>query len=128
MRILVDTHAFLWDLLEDKRSSNRAISILGDEANELLFSMASFWEIAINMDLGRIHGLTSSVSFVRDKASEYGMEILPIRFDHILALETLPRHHKDPFDRMLVAQAIAEGAPILTNDSKIKLYAAKTVW
>jgi PIN domain nuclease of toxin-antitoxin system len=128
VRVLVDTHSFLWELLGDKRSSKNAIRILGSEDNELLFSMVSLWEIAINMRLGRMHGLGSSVAYVRDMAGEYAMEILPVRYEHILALETLPLHHRDPFDRMLIAQGIAEGVPVLTNDAKFKLYDGKVVW
>lgn len=128
MRVLVDSHTFLWELLGDKRSSKHSIQILADPDSELLFSMASLWEIAINMRLGRMHGLGSSVAYVRDMAGQYGMEILPIRYEHILALETLPLHHRDPFDRMLIAQGIAEGVPILTSDAKFEHYSVKILW
>jgi PIN domain nuclease of toxin-antitoxin system len=130
LRILIDTHAFLWELLGDPRSSRTAIEILGDEANELVLSIASLWEIVINMRLGRLHGLGSSIAYVRQMAGEYGMEILPIRYEHLLALETLPvrREHRDPFDRLLIAQALAEGLPILTHDEKFLEYPAKTIW
>ncbi len=129
MRVLVDTHTFIWELLADKRSSRKAIQILGDQDSELVFSIVSLWEIVINMKLGRLKTLSSSVGFVRDKAQEYGMEILPIRYEHLLALETLPEtDHRDPFDRLLIAQGIAESLPILTADAKFKLYPVKVVW
>jgi PIN domain nuclease of toxin-antitoxin system len=128
MRVLVDTHAFLWALLKDPRLSPDAAQILTSESSELVFSLASLWEISIKMRLGRLRAIGSSVAYVREEMTEYGMELLPIRFEHILRLETLPQHHGDPFDRLLIAQASTEGIPILTDDKRFAEYGVPLVW
>jgi len=128
MRVLVDTVTFVWDLLDDHRSSRRAKQMLSSDTDELVFSLVSLWEIAIKMKLGKFNDLGSSVAYIRDEMTEYGMELLPIRYEHILQLEALPLHHGDPFDRLLIAQAIAESLPILTHDEKFSLYPVKLIW
>jgi PIN domain nuclease of toxin-antitoxin system len=128
MRVLVDTHAFLWDLLDDPRSSRLARQVLKSSEHELVFSLVSLWEIAIKMKIGKLNTVGSSVAYIRDEMNTYGMELLPIRFEHILQLEALPPHHGEPFDRLLVAQAIAESLPILTHDAKIRQYPVKVLW
>ena len=80
------------------------------------------------MKLGKFNQLGSSVAYIRDEMTEYGMELLPIRYEHILQLEALPHHHGDPFDRLFIAQAMAENLPILTGDKKFKLYDVKVIW
>ncbi|HWG18198.1 MAG TPA: type II toxin-antitoxin system VapC family toxin [Acidobacteriaceae bacterium] len=128
MRVLVDTHTFIWALLHDHRLSARAKSILRGKENELAFSLVSLWEIAVKMKIGKLNSLGSSVSYIRDEMNAYGMEILPIRYEHILQLEMLPPHHGDPFDRLLISQAITESLPILTNDAKVREYSVKVLW
>jgi PIN domain nuclease of toxin-antitoxin system len=128
VRVLVDTHTFLWDLLDDHRSSKLARELLRSDKHELVFSLASIWEIAIKMKLGKLNSLGSSVSYIRDEMRNYGMELLPLRYEHILQLEMLPLHHSDPFDRLLVAQAITESLPILSSDKKLSAYPAKLLW
>jgi PIN domain nuclease of toxin-antitoxin system len=128
MRILVDTHVFLWDLLDDHRSSRKAREILSSDEHQLYFSLVSLWEIAIKMKTGKLNALGSSVSYIRDEMAEYGMELLPIRYEHILQLERLPLHHSEPFDRLLIAQAVAESLPILTHDAQFPAYPVKLIW
>lgn len=128
MRVLVDTHTFLWDLLDDHRSSKRAREILRSNEHELVFSLVSLWEIAIKIKIGKLNAVGSSVAYIRDEMSRYGMELLPIRYEHILQLEALPPYHSDPFDRLLAAQAVAEGLPILTGDQKFQGYPVKLIW
>ena len=128
MKVLVDTHTFIWALLNDHRLSTKAKQILRSDENELVFSLVSLWEIAINMKLGRLNTLGSSVAYIRDEMEAYSMELLPIRYEHILQLEALPAHHGDPFDRLLIAQAITESLPILTHDEKFSLYPVKVTW
>lgn len=128
MRVLVDTHTFLWDLLKDHRSSRRAKEILGSSTDELVFSLVSLWEIAIKIKIGKLNTIGSSVAYIRDEMDAYGMELLPIRYEHVLQLESLPHHHSDPFDRLLIAQAIAESLPILTGDKAFQRYDAKLIW
>lgn len=128
MRVLVDTHTFIWDLLGDPRSSRKAEQILSSDTDELVFSLVSLWEIAIKIKTGKLNTIGSSVTFIRDEMNAYGMELLPIRYEHILQLESLPRNHGDPFDRLLVAQAISESLPILTGDEKLREYPVKLIW
>ena len=128
MRVFVDTHTFIWALLRDHRLPVKVKRILTSDTDELVFSLVSLWEIAIKIKTGKLNTLGSSVAYIRDEMNAYGMELLPIRYNHILQLESLPRHHKDPFDRLLVAQAISESLPILSGDKKLDLHGAKRVW
>jgi PIN domain nuclease of toxin-antitoxin system len=128
MKVLVDTHTFIWALLHDHRLNQKAKQILRSDEHELVFSLVSLWEIAIKIKTGRLNTIGSSVSYIRDEMNAYGMELLPIRYEHILQLESLPAHHSDPFDRLLIAQAITESLPILTGDKAFASYAVKLLW
>jgi PIN domain nuclease of toxin-antitoxin system len=128
MKVLVDTHAFIWDLEASPRSSRKAIEMLRSDEHELFFSLVSLWEIAIKIKTGKLNALGSSVAYIRDEMENYSMTLLPIRYEHVLQLEALPAHHSDPFDRLLIAQAITESLPILTNDEKFALYPVKVFW
>ena len=128
MKVLVDTHTLLWDIIADHRSSTKAKQILRSDEHELVFSLVSLWEIAIKIRTGKLNAIGSSVAYIRNEMNAYGMELLPIRYDHILALESLPHHHGDPFDRLLIAQALTESLPILTADKVFTRYGAKIIW
>jgi PIN domain nuclease of toxin-antitoxin system len=128
VKVLVDTHTFLWALMKDGRLTAHAKRVLTSDTSELLFSLVSLWEIAIKIKTGKLNSIGSSVAYVRDEMNEYGMELLPIRYEHILTLERLPLHHRDPFDRLLAAQAIVESLPILSSDAEFQAYGAKVIW
>ena len=128
MKVLVDTHTFLWDIIADHRSSAKAKQMLRSDEHELIFSLVSLWEIAIKIKIGKLNTIGSSVAYIRDEMENYSMELLPIRYEHVLQLESLPTHHSDPFDRLLIAQAITESLPILTGDRAFDHYAIKRVW
>ena len=129
MRVLVDTHPFLWDLDNDPRSSRKAIEILSSDKYELVFSLVSLWEIAIKIKIGKLQTVGSSVAYIRDEMDNYSMELLPIRYEHILRLEHLPHpKHADPFDRLLIAQALSENLPIVTADHAFREYGVRVVW
>jgi PIN domain nuclease of toxin-antitoxin system len=128
LRALVDTHSFLWALLHDHRLTPTAKQILTAPENELYFSLVSLWEIAIKIKTGKLNAIGSSVSYIRDEMKAYGLKLLPIQYDHILTLESLPRFHGDPFDRLLIAQALHEGLPILTGDPKFREYGVQLIW
>jgi PIN domain nuclease of toxin-antitoxin system len=128
MKVLVDTHTFIWDLEGSPRSSRKAIEMLRSDEHELFFSLVSLWEIAIKIKTGKLNALGSSVAYIRDEMENYSMTLLPVRYEHVLQLEALPAHHSDPFDRLLIAQAITESLPILTNDEKFALYPVKVFW
>ena len=128
MKVLVDTHTFLWALLHDHRLSAKAKQVLRSDEYELVYSLVSLWEIAIKIKTGKLNTIGSSVTYVRDEMNAYGMELLPIRYEHVLRLEALPAHHGDPFDRLLIAQAIHESLPILTHDEAFTRYPVKVIW
>ena len=102
--------------------------MLKSDEHELVFSLVSLWEIAIKIKTGKLNAIGSSVAYIRDEMDAYGMELLPVRYEHVLQLEALPVHHSDPFDRLLIAQAAAESLPILTSDEKFRQYPVKVLW
>jgi PIN domain nuclease of toxin-antitoxin system len=128
MKVLVDTHTFIWALLHDHRLSAKAKQVLRSDEYELVYSLVSLWEIAIKIKTGKLNIIGSSVAYIRDEMNAYSMELLPIRYEHILQLEALPAHHGDPFDRLLIAQAIHESLPILTHDEAFVRYPVKVIW
>ena len=114
--------------MRDHRLSARSKQILTSDEHELYFSLVSLWEFSIKIKTGKLNALGSSVSYLRNEMENYSMQLLPIRYDHILALESLPVHHSDPFDRLLIAQAITESLPILTHDAAFAAYPVKVLW
>jgi PIN domain nuclease of toxin-antitoxin system len=128
MNILADTHAILWWLVGDERLSRTARRILENPVNRRFVSIASLWETGIKLSTGKLldEGLTLRV--IADSLNEQEFVSLPIRIEALLRLDRLPWLHRDPFDRMLIAQAMEEGIPLLTADSKISRYAVETVW
>lgn len=128
MRLLADTHAMLWWLRDDRRLSKRARALLEDGANELLWSIASSWEIAVKLGTGKLELDRPLHRLFADIVSEQGAVVLPIGHEHCSRLADLPLHHRDPFDRMLIAQAQHEGVPILTADPKLAVYDVQVLW
>lgn len=128
MRALLDTHAFLWWIGDDPRLSSRVSAIIKDGENRLFLSAASGWEIAIKARLGRLTLPEPLKTFLPEQMALNAVESLPIKMSHALHVYTLPDHHRDPFDRLLVAQAQLENLPILSADPQISLYAVRTVW
>ena len=122
MRALLDTHAFLWFINDDPRLSERALEVISDGANELLFSAASGWEIAIKAGLGKLEVPGDTTTYLRDQLSRNAVEILPVYLDHALHVQDLPPLHSDPFDRLIVSQAIRESVPMISADPQISLY------
>jgi PIN domain nuclease of toxin-antitoxin system len=128
MNLLLDSHALVWALLKDHRLSPRARAALREHPGELHFSIVSLWELSIKITIGKLRTLGSSIAYFRDECREHGIEIIPLRIEHILRAETLPLHHRDPFDRLLVAQALEDNLAILTDDAHIRRYPVKAVW
>lgn len=128
MRLLADTHAVLWWMRDDARLSARARTVLRDGANQLLWSMASSWEIAVKRSIGKLEIDRPLHRLFADLVSEQGLVVLPILHHHCVRLAELPLHHRDPFDRMLVAQAQQERVPLLTGDPKLAAYDVEIVW
>ncbi len=128
MRAILDTHVFLWWVLDLPRLSVDARSILQDGANELLFSTASAYELTIKAQSGRLSLPEPPDSYVPSRLAANAFESLSIELPHALRAGTLPSIHRDPFVRMLVAQAQIEGLPILTADPAISRYDVETIW
>ncbi len=128
MRVLLDTHAFLWWISDDPRLSKKAKEIIADGRNELFFSAASGWEISIKAGLGRLKVAGDLQRFIADQLSRNAIKVLPIYLSHTLHTRVLPDHHRDPFDRILVSQAILEEMPLLSADPKIPHYPVEVVW
>jgi PIN domain nuclease of toxin-antitoxin system len=122
MRLLLDTHALLW-WLADEGLTEQARDAIADPANLVILSAASAWEISIKKALGKL----SAPDDLEQQAEESGFSPLPITIAHALAAGRLPRHHDDPFDRMLIAQAFAEGLTIVTHDKRFADYNAPTL-
>jgi PIN domain nuclease of toxin-antitoxin system len=128
LRVLLDTHAFLWWISDDPRLPEKAREIIADGRNELFFSAASGWEISIKAGLGRLKVAGDLQRFIADQLSRNAIKVLPIYLSHTLHTRVLPDHHRDPFDRILVSQAILEEMPLLSADPKIPHYPVEVVW
>lgn len=123
MEILLDTHALLWWLDDDPILSAPSRQLIGDPANRLLVSAATAWEITIKQALGKL----TLEADLEDEVRGQGFEMLPVTFAHARELGALPSIHRDPFDRMLVAQSRVENLALLTDDPKILLYPANVI-
>jgi PIN domain nuclease of toxin-antitoxin system len=124
VKLLLDTHAALWFLTDDDRMGENAKQHLSDDSNQVLLSAAVVWEIAIKRALGKLVAPKEYLSLLLGA----DVQPLPISVDHAEAVEELPAHHGDPFDRMLVAQALLEGAAIVSRDEVLRRYGATLVW
>lgn len=128
MRLLLDTHAFLWWVGADRRLSRKARSAVGAGRNECFVSLATAWEIAIKASLGSLRVDASLERFLPDQIAANGFQPLPIDLRHTARVATLPFHHRDPFDRLLVAQALEEELAVVTADPVFAEYGVKRVW
>ncbi len=127
MNLLLDTHAFLWFVAGDARLSARARKAMEDEDAELFLSAASIWEMAIKSSLGRLTLPAPLDEYIAEKL-EHGFRVLSVDWTHAVAVEKMPFHHRDPFDRLLVAQAVAEGMPLVSADPEFPPYKVKIIW
>lgn len=128
MRFLLDTHSFLWWVHKDDRLSDTAREIISEEQNEIFVSVASAWEIAIKAGLGQLDIPRGPERFITRHTELNDFRVLPINLPHAFRVYELPDIHRDPFDRILVAQARAEDMPILTIDPEIARYPVETLW
>ena len=122
MRLLLDTHVWLWLQAEPERLSPRALDAVTDDGNDLILSAASSWEIAIKFALGKIGLPEPPATYVPSRMQRNGVEGLPVEHRHALAVSALPQHHRDPFDRLLVAQASEDDLTIVTADPAFAAY------
>ena len=124
-RLLLDTHALIWALSSPRRLPARVSSSIRDPDNDVYVSAVSTWEIAIKVMLRKVH---ADVAAVVRALRDAGFEELPITIAHTVRVHTLPLHHRDPFDRLLVAQAMEERLTIVTHDPLLRAYDAASVW
>lgn len=128
MRALLDTHVFLWWITDNSQLSPLAREIISNGENELFFSAASGWEIAIKAKLGKLRLPGDICSFIAEQLAINDFTALPVQVNHALHVYTLPDYHRDPFDRLLIAQAQTEDLFILTADPQFARYQVKVVW
>jgi PIN domain nuclease of toxin-antitoxin system len=127
MKAILDTHAFLWALAGDARMSRHARDVFAG-STDLLLSIASIWEILIKVQSGKLNFPRPAGPYVLSRLAENRIKTLPISIDHLLAFERLPMHHRDPFDRMLIAQSIEQNLPVITADPLFKAYPVQVIW
>ncbi len=122
MRLLLDTQIFIWWDSEPQKLSAQALALCQDQTNTLVLSVASVWEMQIKSQLGKLQLDRSLAEIVESQQLINNVELLPIHVTHVLALQHLPPHHKDPFDRLIIAQALAENMPVISADTIFPLY------
>ena len=127
MRLLLDTQALLWFLNGSERLQEAARNLILEEDNEVLVSAASLWEIAIKASVGKLELRRPFRELFPDQLSSNGIDVLPIMPEHLSGLVNLPFHHRDPFDRLIIAQAISEHLPIVTSDPTFQQYPVEVI-
>jgi PIN domain nuclease of toxin-antitoxin system len=125
LKLLLDTHCWLWWLSEPQKLTSSMLEAISNSENELFLSVASIWEIAIKVGIGKLSIPQPLAKLVAEQLPQDSIKILDIRAIHALKIEELPFHHQDPFDRILIAQAICETLTIITSDRKFAMYSAK---
>jgi PIN domain nuclease of toxin-antitoxin system len=128
VRLLLDTHAFLWFAAGDPRLPTRARRRIEDTANDRFLSVASVWEMAIKLSLGKLTLAISLDTLIEEGAVNNGFSLLDVRREHALAVTHLPFHHRDPFDRLLVTQAMTDKMAIVSNDAELEAYPIQRLW
>lgn len=128
MKLLLDTHCFLWWFANDRRLGESARERVSDSGNDVYLSAASSWEIAIKVALGKLTLPETPEVYVPSRLASQAISGLAIEHVHALRVASLPMHHQDPFDRLIVAQAQVEKLPILTADENIAAYEVDAIW
>ncbi|MGH9359371.1 MAG: type II toxin-antitoxin system VapC family toxin [Terriglobia bacterium] len=128
MRLLLDTHAFIWWAGNDPSLTMPARTSIADTTNEIFLSAVSTWEMAIKIAIGKLVLAGPLDTFVSSQLSQYQFKPLPVTYDHTYRVGMLPQHHRDPFDRLLIAQAMVENLILLTCDPQFGSYGVQTLW
>lgn len=126
MKVLLDTHTFLWAITEESKLSSRVRALL--PSGDSWFSVASVWEIVIKSRSGKLSLPQPVGPFITSQLAFNGVRILPVVLNHVLRVESLELHHRDPFDRILIAQSLEENLPLVTADPVFERYPAKLIW
>ena len=128
MKVLLDTHAFLWMLTDDRRLSGPARRVVANVSNHLYLSVVSLWEIVLKVQAGKLIVEGTVGGTLKDQLSLNGIAPLPVGLKHVAQVEKLPLLHRDPFDRLLIAQAQVEDLIVVTKDAAIVRYSVETIW
>lgn len=128
MRTLLDTSSFLWFVAGSDSLSIKARDLIVDMNNDLFLSVASLWEIAIKMSIGKLKLLRSFEQIIPAQLEENFINILPIELNHLSQIIELPFHHRDPFDRLIIAQGMTEGLPVISSDASFQMYPVEVIW
>jgi PIN domain nuclease of toxin-antitoxin system len=128
LRVLLDTHAFLWWVSDEKPLPRKAAKLISDEGNIIFVSHATVWEMAIKAAIGKLTLPEAAGTFVQKQCKLNRFQLLPISLDAISMIETLPLHHNDPFDRLLVAQCLDMKIPIISADAVLTKYRVTRIW
>jgi len=128
MKLLLDTHTFIWWDSEPTKLSAQALALCQNRENTLLLSVASVWEMQIKLQLSKLKLSVPLKEIIESQQRTNNLEVLSVTLPHVLGLESLPAYHKDPFDRLLIAQAIAEGAVLVTGDPMFAKYPVQVAW
>lgn len=128
MRLLIDTHTFLWFIDDDPSLTPLAKSLIAEPSNEILLSVASAWEIAIKVRLGKLTLPAPLLAFLRAQLLTNSIQLLPISLEHATSVADLPLHHRDPFDRLIIAQAMVENLPVVSADAAFDNYPVVRRW
>jgi PIN domain nuclease of toxin-antitoxin system len=126
MRVLIDTQVLLWGLQDERKLSRRVQTLL--PVADVWISVASLWEIITKVQIGKLALPAPVGDYLSAKLKANGILILPITFDHVKRVEGLPLHHRDPFDRILIAQSLEEKLPIITSDPLFARYLVEVIW
>ena len=126
MKVLLDTHAFIWAITDERRLSPRARSLIA--SSELWWSVVSLWEAIQKAQVGKLSLPLPAGPMLTGELSSNHVRLLPVSLSHVLRVEELPLHHRDPFDRLLIAQSIEEGWPIITADPWFTRYPVDVIW
>jgi len=128
VRFLLDTHTFLWLESDPAQLSVTAAAAIINPDNTPVLSYASVWEIQIKVQIGKLQLTAPLKTYIEAQQQNSQLELLPVELRHIFAIDRLPLHHRDPFDRLLIAQSLSEGIPILSRDSTLSKYPLKVIW
>lgn len=128
MKLLFDTHTFIWWDSQPNQLSQTALALLQDRSSILLLSVVSIWEMQIKLQVGKLTLNRALVEIIESQKKINQIEVLPVKLDHVLALDSLPLIHKDPFDRLLVAQANLENAALVSGDPIVAQYSVNIIW
>jgi PIN domain nuclease of toxin-antitoxin system len=128
VRLLLDAHALLWDAAGDDRLPGPVRALIDDPRNRLVLSVATTWELTLKTLAGRLRMPEPPAAYFESLIRDAHVEVLPVERRHVAALQELPQIHDDPFDRMLVAQALVDDLDLVTGDERIRGYAVRTIW